>query len=645
MTINYPSVAFAFNPIMVEISDIPVNNFPGYNVGVTFSNGIAIHKIPVNGKILFDLTAIAQSLFNRKEFYQVIENDTILMKKLEFELSDFPTTSIFKRVSIDVIWGALDVGETYKRTKTLTWFKNLPFTFPLFLQDFQSLNVEIDNLNKHFYSSFNPGKYNISPIIEANKKAVFSIALKPILTVSPLDLKFNGTGESESVQIIIQNQPDASYSVTVPSWLTVSNQTQTGFTLTAGENSTGEQLSDEVVVTLDDYPDQTQTIEVSQAILPITILTYDASIDQTAHLQFIVYSGWPNDDFSTLVIDWGDGTSTPVKADQIYHTYPDTGIYTATIINMVNIPYSMSYGSLNLVGVKIFGSIETINPLAFAGCTNLRDINISNVSIKRIGGEALRDCIYLSGIIKLNDVEEINLNAFSRIGSGYKDPNNSYSILPNSPYLTVDFGNSPLTTIIASIFSNVYNLQTLILSPNTTIIQNDAFLNCWSLENLTIPGQNMQISGTAFSGGVRLHGTIKINASSIADTSFSNVGNLNNTVSEEGLTFDLSDSTFITIGTPITGSGTSGSINKIIYPNTLQSMISTLYPGSTIHSLQMLATVPPNIVESIFNYMAADKAIYVPDAPNPTNPGQRVIDDYKGAAIWSGYQSIIHLTV
>jgi hypothetical protein len=161
---NVPPLAFAFNPIIVT-----VDGTNGNTVTVT-SSGISLQREVRSGKATFDLQAIARTLFDPKQFYDVKSNDVNLIKNLSVEYGG-------ETQNIPVIWGALQIGETWTQTKTLTWFKNFPFTVPLYLSAAKTLRRRYDKTVYTNYLNLEEGKYNIlvGSDIDPKDKVVFRI--------------------------------------------------------------------------------------------------------------------------------------------------------------------------------------------------------------------------------------------------------------------------------------------------------------------------------------------------------------------------------------------------------------------------------------------------------------------------------------
>ena len=151
INISYPDLGFAFNPIRIFI-----DNYTRSDSIVLESNGVKIEREPYQGttSVSFELSAIAKSLFDRLRFYKVEPVDTTLLKTLSFTLRN--STGLIYEGSIPVIWGALQIGETYTQNKTLTYFKGFPFTMPLYTEGKVVLKV-----NGIEYKSLNAGKHNI----------------------------------------------------------------------------------------------------------------------------------------------------------------------------------------------------------------------------------------------------------------------------------------------------------------------------------------------------------------------------------------------------------------------------------------------------------------------------------------------------
>ena len=160
MNIEYPRIAFAFNPIIVKCTDVS-------GECTLVLSGIELKRYPINGVVEFNISQIAQSKFNRNEFNIIDENDVTLKQRVLFSISDEEDNNL---AYIDVIWGALDIGQKYIRSKKLTWYKNLPFTFPLFLKEARDFLIQIDRNNPVNWKNISAGKKNIKINVHANNR-------------------------------------------------------------------------------------------------------------------------------------------------------------------------------------------------------------------------------------------------------------------------------------------------------------------------------------------------------------------------------------------------------------------------------------------------------------------------------------------
>ena len=170
--ISYPDLGFAFNPIRLFVENYP----PGERLILTVGNIVIEREVYSNTSgMSFDLSAITKSLFDRHEFHKVKEYDTTLFKTLFFELEN-ANENVIHSGSIPVIWGALQIGEIFTQNKTLIWFKDFPFTLPLFIEEEILLQASSDGGTYQDVDLFEKGKYNINlSYLNAKNKIQFRI--------------------------------------------------------------------------------------------------------------------------------------------------------------------------------------------------------------------------------------------------------------------------------------------------------------------------------------------------------------------------------------------------------------------------------------------------------------------------------------
>lgn len=158
LNIIYPDLGFAFNPIRVFIDGFTSTGYIAIE-----ANSIKIERetSPTSKNISFDLSAVAKSLFDRLDFHKVEEEDTTLLKTINFDIFDTKGGEPIHQGRIPVLWGALQIGERYTQNKTLTYFPGFPFTLPLYIE--KEILLEAINEREEVFplGLFQAGKLNI----------------------------------------------------------------------------------------------------------------------------------------------------------------------------------------------------------------------------------------------------------------------------------------------------------------------------------------------------------------------------------------------------------------------------------------------------------------------------------------------------
>lgn len=152
--ISVPTFGWAFNPIIADC--VNPNNV---KINAVLSDlSVQISRIGYNGKTQFDLSGLSRMLFNRDEFYKVEKVDNTLYKNLSvsFSYTVGSSTTQIGSANIGIIWGGLQIGETFSQNRTYRYFKGYPFTIPLYLEEKAVLKI-----NDTESETLNPGKYNL----------------------------------------------------------------------------------------------------------------------------------------------------------------------------------------------------------------------------------------------------------------------------------------------------------------------------------------------------------------------------------------------------------------------------------------------------------------------------------------------------
>lgn len=170
---SYPDLGFAFNPLSVVVETTKDMELK-MEVSCNSSTPISVVRNTFNNKVVFDLSGIARSFFDREEFKNIEEQDKTLYKKIRFKL--IVNNNPIQSEVIPVIWGAMQIGEIYKQSKQLTAFKGYPFTVPFFTtsEDGEDISYITDHSSTVIWlCNAANGKYNFDIqdlIIAANSK-------------------------------------------------------------------------------------------------------------------------------------------------------------------------------------------------------------------------------------------------------------------------------------------------------------------------------------------------------------------------------------------------------------------------------------------------------------------------------------------
>ena len=234
------------------------------------------------------------------------------------------------------------------------------------------------------------------------------------------------------------------------------------------------------------------------------------------------------------------------------------------------------------------------------------------------------------GIIKLEkECYQIGLEAF------YQCSSLSDITIPDS-----------VTTIMTFAFSGCTSLSGIIIPNSVTSIDNYAFYNCSSLTGIALGNSITSIGKCTFGQCSSLTGiTIPDSVTSIGYEAFNQCSSLteikisNSVTSINEWTFgSCSSLTGITIPNSVTSIGEYAfgyceGLTSIIIPESVASIEDCAFirrENSLTASITILRTTPPTLGSSVFNN--SNGKIYVPSGS---------VDTYKSAANWSNYADII----
>ena len=155
---------------------------------------------------------------------------------------------------------------------------------------------------------------------------------------------------------------------------------------------------------------------------------------------------------------------------------------------VTNVGYSAFYGCEGLKKVDIPNSVKKIEAVAFCGCNSITDIVIPN-SVKRIENSAFLNCQSLVNISIPDTVSSIGYSAFSN--TGY------YNISKNWENNILYIGNHLIKC-------RDTKSEQCVIRDGILTIADDAFFDCNTLVNITMPRSIINIGMSSFEGCKKL---------------------------------------------------------------------------------------------------------------------------------------------
>ena len=312
----------------------------------------------------------------------------------------------------------------------------------------------------------------------------------------------------------------------------------------------------------------------------------------------------------TVVVDWGDGSSTDTLTgtslttlQTVQHTYASAGDYAITLtvssgsfafygqssgtylLTKNGAPGNESITYVNAVTQIEIGSSVSVSAYAFYRCYSLASITIPS-GVTSIGDYAFYNCYSLASITIPSGVTSIGDYAFS----------GCYSLAS----ITIPSG---VTSIGTYAFNNCYSLVHVTIPSGVTSIEAYTFYNCYSLVHVTIPSGVTSIGASAFYACYSLaHVTIPSGVTSIRTSAFC-------------YCYSLAS---ITIPSGVTSIGASA-----------------FYRCYGMGEYHLKPTTPPTLANTnAFTNIPSDCKIYVPYSADHS-----ILAAYQAATKWSTYAS------
>lgn len=207
-----------------------------------------------------------------------------------------------------------------------------------------------------------------------------------------------------------------------------------------------------------------------------------------ANVTIIQNGAFSNCGFTSLPEGWGRtgityGTNVFMNCPITSITFPDT---------WTRVPNRFCPDMKQLEEVVLGSGITTIGDYAFSGCTSLDDVTLSPV-LSTIGIYAFSGCSSLTALTLPSTMSSIDNYAFKGCGftslpSGWDNAAISYAsrVFEGCPITSITFPGT-WTRVPAYFGGGMKLLETVVISPGITIVDNSAFSGCSKLSSVTLP--------------------------------------------------------------------------------------------------------------------------------------------------------------
>ena len=161
--------------------------------------------------------------------------------------------------------------------------------------------------------------------------------------------------------------------------------------------------------------------------------------------------------------------------------------------SVISIGDSAFRGCSSLKTISIPSNVISIGDSAFIGCSSLETISILS-SVTSIGDSVFAGCSCLKEII----IRQDNKNYSLKDGVLYSKDESVLLCMPKGKYIREYIISSSVTSIGDSAFMECFSLETISIPSSVTSIGDSAFSHCFNLININIPNSVASIGHNAF---------------------------------------------------------------------------------------------------------------------------------------------------
>lgn len=234
IAVKYPdAITFAFNPCLFVIEDAMQNVTKASVtiVNLETSAEVVVSRDAYHGKAYIDAREVVQSLFDTEALAEISYSQasrSAVGRRLSFELEITlanGNTRTFTQQNGEydffAIWGALRIGgqEVYNAHRTLTWYKNFPFTFGMFSNGGGSVLLSKDGVANRFVNLSERGVWNIPLVATDNARDFYLVhdctgQFVEVTFDSTFDMTFRYSGggvRTEKIRINVDDSDEGVY--------------------------------------------------------------------------------------------------------------------------------------------------------------------------------------------------------------------------------------------------------------------------------------------------------------------------------------------------------------------------------------------------------------------------------------------------
>lgn len=325
----------------------------------------------------------------------------------------------------------------------------------------------------------------------------------------------------------------------------------------------------------------------------------------------------------------------------------------------------------DLIKTVSIKEIRTIQDDAFADCKNLTSVTFypnDYKPVRKISGNAFRNCVSLKSITIPASVHEIERRVFEGCtslesivveegNSTYDSRDNCNAVIETATNtLKIGLSSTKIPNTVTTIGGGAFEgttLKSIVIPEGVTLIENEAFKDCKSLEAVSLPNSLERIYPFAFRNSNISSISIPVGVKYISEDVFDGCNNLSTiTVSNGNTKYDSRDNCNALIETA-TNTILRGSSSTVI-PNSVTTIGRNAFRGSKIAKIVIPASVK-NIgqwafqdCKSLTTVVCKSKSVIDVSGLLPFDPLPNAtlyvpaesIEAYKAANEWSKFSNI-----